>query len=283
MTVNAAQGRNNSIGFTAGYQWDDEGRMTSLQYPTVSAAGNFGNMPVSMPTAALQYDANGRLSGMTMDSGNGPQPFASATYTPSGQLYQLSYGLGTETRTYNSMMQLITQSLPGYMNMTYNYSSTQNNGRITSSVDGITGESTTYTYDALNRLTSASNSLWGQSYGYDGFGNLTSKSQANGSPNPSPAQTWTYNANNQQSGVSYDLNGNAQPAICNPCSYSVENRLTLEVVGQWPHAWNRYAYDPWGKRVMKESDPDPPGSYACGTTQTCWVTVHQMRTRTRLA
>jgi hypothetical protein len=61
MAVNAAQGRNNSIGFTAGYQWDDEGRMTSLQYPTVYAADNFGNMPVSTPTEALQYDANGRL------------------------------------------------------------------------------------------------------------------------------------------------------------------------------------------------------------------------------
>jgi RHS repeat-associated protein len=223
----------------------------------VSAAGNFGNMPVSMPIAALQYDANGRLSGMTMDSGNGPQPFASATYTPPGQLYQLSYGMGTETRTYNSIMQLITQSLPGYMNMTYNYSSTQNNGRIIGSTDGITGENTTYTYDGLNRLTAASNSQWSQSYGYDGFGNLTSKSQANGSPNPSPAQTWTYNANNQQSGMSYDANGNAQPGICNPCSYSVENRLTMEVIGQWPPAWNQYAYDPWGKRVMNGSDPDP--------------------------
>jgi hypothetical protein len=46
----------------------------------------------------------------------------------------------TETRTYNSLMQLITQSVPGYLNMTYSYSTTgQNNGRITSSVDGVTG------------------------------------------------------------------------------------------------------------------------------------------------
>jgi YD repeat-containing protein len=59
--------------------------------------------------------------------------------------------------------------------MTYNYSSTQNSGRITSSVDGVTGENTTYTYDALNRLTGASNSQWSETYAYDGFGNLTSK------------------------------------------------------------------------------------------------------------
>src|SRR5580658_7925463 len=204
-----------------------------------------------MPIAALQYDANGRITGMTMDdqNGNGPQPFASATYTAAGQLYQLSYGIGTETRTYNSLMQLTNQSIPGVLNMTYNYSSSQNNGRITSSADGITGENTSYTYDGLNRLTAASNSLWTQSYTYDGFGNLTSKSLANGSPNPSPAQTWTYNANNQQSGSCYDANGN----LCMG-SFNVENRLTLE----WTNSVaNLYAYDPWGKRVMNGSDPSP--------------------------
>jgi YD repeat-containing protein len=81
------------LSFLATYQWDNEGRMTSLQYPTVRAAGNFGGMPVTMPIAAYQYDANGRLSGMTMDqqTGYGPQPFASATYTAAGQLQTLSY------------------------------------------------------------------------------------------------------------------------------------------------------------------------------------------------
>jgi YD repeat-containing protein len=72
------------------------------------------------------------------------------------------------------------------MNTTYNYPATQNNGRITSSVDGITGENTTYTYDALNWLTNASNSLWSEAYTYDRFGNLTSKTGSGGSPNPAP-------------------------------------------------------------------------------------------------
>jgi hypothetical protein len=82
-----------------------------LQYPTVHAVGSFGNQSVNMPIAALQYDVNGRLNGMTMDdqNGNGPQPFASATYTPAGQLQTLSYGVGTETRTYNNLLQLTSQ------------------------------------------------------------------------------------------------------------------------------------------------------------------------------
>jgi len=67
MAVNGAYSYNNKIGFSATYQWDSEGRMTSLGYPTVTATGSFGTLPVNMPTAAFQYDVNGRLNGMTMD------------------------------------------------------------------------------------------------------------------------------------------------------------------------------------------------------------------------
>ena len=154
---------------------------------------------------------------MTSDTGSGPTAFASASYTAAGQLYQLSYGGMTETRTYNSMMQLISQSVPGYLSMAYNYSTTgHNNGRIVSSSDGITGENTNYTYDALNRLTNASNSQWSESYGYDGFGNLTSKTGSGGSPNAAPSMSVSYNANNQQTaGVSYDANGNTGGRVFN--------------------------------------------------------------------
>jgi YD repeat-containing protein len=41
------------------------------------------------------------------------------------------------------------------VNMTYDFSSTQNNGRIVSSVDAVTGENVSYTYDSLNRLIAA--------------------------------------------------------------------------------------------------------------------------------
>jgi YD repeat-containing protein len=67
------------------------------------------------------------------------------------------------------------------------YSATQNNGKITSQADGISGELVTYTYDALNRLASAVTSnnpnvtQWGRSYDYDGFGNLTDQNLIQGS------------------------------------------------------------------------------------------------------
>jgi YD repeat-containing protein len=170
-------------------------------------------------------------------------------------LLTLANGGMTETRTYNSMMQLITQSVPGYLNMTCNYSSTQNNGRITSSVDGVTGENTTYTYDALNRLTGGSNSLWSEAYGYDGFGNLTSKSGSGGSPNSAPSWSASYNASNQQVGVSYNANGNTTSANGSTIGYSVENKMNSQTSNAWPFGVSLYGYDPWGKRVMK----DQPG------------------------
>ncbi len=240
MAVNGAYSYNNKIGFSATYQWDTEGRMTSLGYPTVTATGSFGNMPVNMPIAAFQYDANGRLNGMTMDdqNGYGPQPFASASYTSIGQLYHLSYGGYTETRTYNTLGQLITQSVPGAMNMTYSYSATQNNGRITGSVDAVTGENTSYTYDALNRLTGATNSLWTGSYSYDGFGNLTQKAETG-----QTTMNATYNANNQQSGASYDANGNSVGAYPYGWSYSVENRMTWQTnYGRAPRICTHASY-----------------------------------------
>ena len=60
--------------------------------------------------------------------------------------------------------------------MTYQYSPNHNNGQITQQLDSVSGEQVTYTYDSLQRLISAvtTDSSWGQSFTYDGFGNRTS-------------------------------------------------------------------------------------------------------------
>jgi len=70
------------------------------------------------------------------------------------------------------------------LNMTYNFSTTQNNGRIVSSADAVTGENVSYTYDSLNRLIAAASTgvQWSESYSYDGFGNMTGKTSTKGTP-----------------------------------------------------------------------------------------------------
>ncbi len=64
-------------------------------------------------------------------------------------------------------------------NGSYTYSATQNNGQITGAVDNVFGQSVSYGYDALKRLTSATavggSYPWSQNYAYDGFGNMTTK------------------------------------------------------------------------------------------------------------
>src|SRR5262249_8140323 len=153
----------------AGYEWDTEGRMTSLTHPVVN---HNDDAVAAGPKDTYTYDAMGRLSGM---SGGGVN--ATATYGVAGEMLGLSYNGLTETRTYNSMLQLTRQTVTGagstLMDMQYLFAAGANNGRIASSVDGVLGETVNYTYDSLNRLTLAEtvgSGGWGQGFTYDGFG-----------------------------------------------------------------------------------------------------------------
>ena len=96
---------------------------------------------------SVQYDLASRMSSMQYltalsDNGNG---VVTDTYT-------------TETKSYNTNGQLASLGFSGGVtgSIQYNYSATQNNGQITQAVDTISGETISYQYDQLKRLTSAS-------------------------------------------------------------------------------------------------------------------------------
>jgi YD repeat-containing protein len=129
----------------------------------------------------------------------------------------MTYGGSSETRTYNSLVQLMSLTYAS-VNLTYNYPAGTNVGKISSMTDAITGETVQYAYDSLNRLITAqtTSTAWGQSFSYDGFGNLLAKNVTQGS---APTVTVSVNsANNQLYGS--DANGNSGGA------FDVENRLT---------------------------------------------------------
>jgi len=69
--------------------------------------------------------------------------------------------------------------------------------------------------------------------------------------------TATFDANNHQSGVSYDANGNSVFANNTSSWYTVENKMMRAVPNVFPYPESRYGYDPSGKRVMKSTNPDP--------------------------
>ena len=132
--------------------------------------------------------------------------------------------------------------------LTYTYPSGQNgiynNGQISQMTDA-SGETTVYAYDALKRLTSASNSAWNETFSYDGFGNLTGKTW-NGDGLPIAINS----ATNQLSGPSYDYNGNMTLGAGATMTYNEDNRMSMA----WESSGGAeyYYYTPDGKRFYRQ-------------------------------
>jgi RHS repeat-associated protein len=257
--------------FAATYAWNNMGRMTGLNYPldgpqTVMSYDAMSNLSSATQSTCQSWDPNQNWVCLTWNS---PTPLASATYNFAGQMTALNYSYSggwrqTENHTYNGMMQLtnITSADPFFgtvsLNMTYNFSSTQNNGRIVSSSDGVTGETVSYTYDSLNRLIAAANTTgvqWNESYSYDGFGNMTSKASTKGTP-AYPQVDSNTNRARMINDYGFDANGNwlgvpgPQTNLVN--TWNVENQL-VSTGGSPSNGDPTYTYDPSGKRVLQYS------------------------------
>jgi RHS repeat-associated protein len=225
---------NVSFSLSAQYGWDQEGRLISLG----GSGGSF----------TYAYDAMGRLSSMA----SGGTTIATASYNQADEPTALTYDSFSETRAYDPLMlqltRITTQQSPStIMDLSYAYPAGQNNGRISQSTDWVLGETVNYGYDSLNRLMSAqaTNNSWGNSYSYDGFGNLTAKAVTAGS---APNFSASYNAGtNQIVGGSYDANGND---ISAGRVYDMENRLAQ--VTDSGQAYPQWGYDPWGERIVEQ-------------------------------
>ncbi len=245
------------------YGYDSYGRTTTVRYPIYNdliftTQNNSSNIPTTFTTT---FDSMGRPSGMTDDRG-----FAwvqNGTYDYAGRPQSMQIVSTTETRAYNVSGQLssIGWNTPGFAQMTggmtgglsYIYLPTQNNGQIQQMVDTVSGETIVYQYDALKRLTSASSSAipgssaanWTETFGYDGFGNLTGKT-LNGVLQSIPVVAQS----NQLSSAIYDANGNMTSGAGATLTYNVDNRMisAAEVTGGIEY----YEYGPDGKRVWRE-------------------------------
>jgi len=231
----------------AQYSWDWSSRLAAVTYPTQSGG----------IIASNQFDAMGRLNGMTVTEGGNTSTWVSnAQYGVRGEVTSLTWGSGsttmTESRTYNVLGQMTrmtveNQSATKYTDIEYAFSATANNGRTTYSKDWMSGEQVNYTYDSLNRLITAStqgSGGWGNSYSYDGFGNLLTKAVTKGSaPTLSQSVDW---ATNRIIGQSYDANGNQKPQASGNW-YDVENRLIT-----WDNT-TFYGYAADNKRVLKKT------------------------------
>jgi RHS repeat-associated protein len=255
---------------TIGYSYDLGNSLYQLTYPsgsvvtyTPDAAGRTlsvidGGNNINYITGAT-YGADNSLTGFTSGS-NGS--FAGITsglqYNPRLQLCRIT------ALTSGTLPSSCTDAthIGNVLDLGYNFNlGVANNGNasaVTNYKD--TTRSQSFTYDQLNRLTSAQNNgsdcsqkllngatkFWGNSYNYDAWGNLTQKTVTKCS-----AENWSASvgSNNQlQSGYVYDAAGNmTHNATANVnYTYDAENRLT----GAGGYG---YTYDADGNRVEKST------------------------------
>ena len=246
---NAADGSVQSNYAEAQYAYDSEGRRTQMTYPRGRwrDLGSEGQPWIQDPGRTLDYtyDAMGRLHTMAE-----PYPAVTwvngVTYNAAGQATQI----GGETRTYNIIGQLTRIASGSNFDERYDYHATQNDGRITGKKNLVSGEEVLYAYDSLQRLasaitvTDANVTQWGQSFTYDGWGNLLGAAVVKGS---APAFSITVDgATNRVNGTGYDANGN-QTGVGD---YDVENRLSSLPQSGTPGRL-AYGYDAANKRVSK--------------------------------
>jgi len=224
---------------------DLAGNVTSITYPDGR-------------TLSQQFDSDGRLS-QVQDAGwnNNAVYWSNPSYYPAGGLARARFGNGVQTAAGFNKRGAITSlsyaTSTGTALWGRSYAWANNAMNLVKSTDLATGVATTYTYDNLNRLTSANQptacSVTGftESYTLDAWGNL--KQSGNFSFMPS-----SYSALNQvpDTGYVYDAAGNMTRELIpgvgsRTYQYDALNQLTDNAAGA------TYTYDAEGNRIRKVS------------------------------
>lgn len=254
--VNVSYQQTDSINYGFGYGYNLASEMIAETYPSgrqviteydsagraagISARGYYyvGASP-SDATNRIQYASHGAVSVMALGNGK----WEHTNYN--NRLQPTQIGLGT-SGTDSSILKL-----------DYEYTSscqTGNNGNVLKQTINASGLILTqnYCYDALNRLSSASENSganWSQSYGFDRWGNRwVSASPGFTLSGLTPTSSGAFNtANNRLFASGYDNAGNQTgDALSRSFTYDAENRqLTFNGTG------GQYFYDGDGHRVKK--------------------------------
>jgi RHS repeat-associated protein len=243
------------------YAYNLDGSLAQLTYP-------------SGRVVTYAVDAAGRTTAAT-DS-NGTSYVTNATYWPSGAQFQwhmpsvyLSRGLNNRLQTsyFYSDNGVISNY---YLYKTYDYNSGHNNGNVVAITNNNdTTRSQSFSYDGLNRLLSAQNAgtdcsktlpdghteYWGNSYGYDAWGNLLQKTVTKCSAENLNAAAL---GNNRLTGYSYDAAGNMLSDGSNAYSYDAGGMV--KTAGSIT-----YLYDADGERFQKWQNGTGWKSYWRGT------------------
>ena len=248
------------------YFYDLAGELTQENYPSGRQVKN-------------SYDAAGRAIQVQGVQGSNTTTYANnIVYAPQGPVQSLTLGNGVqESWTFGTPQLQPTQlvaSLSGTGLGTWSWgygSATADNGNVMSAGINISaGEvnaSQSFTYDALNRLKTANEGAWRQTYVYDRFGNRAVLAGA--APIYIPGTSWTPQVSsdtpaaaaalftgNRWSGTGVQYDGGTANGAGNTTalpgfgfSYDAENRMVTATPSQG--AATTYVYDGDGRRVQK--------------------------------
>jgi RHS repeat-associated protein len=243
------------------YGYDLSGFLTSITYP-------------SQTTVNYTSDAAGHVVS-AIDMASNIQYVTGASYGPDGAITGFISGSSasfagiTNSFSYNKRMQPVTMSAASSAQTVFSigydfHLGSGNNGNVWNLYNyKDRNRDQTFTYDALNRLTSAQNAgtdcsqkvlqnkteYWGNSYSYDAWGNLLNKTVTKcGAENlavTADMHNWIHSAGTPD--YQYDAAGNMTFNATAPTqtyTYDQENRLTGA-------AGYTYTYDADGNRVKK--------------------------------
>ena len=258
--------------YTMRYGYDRAGNLISQTYP-------------SGKVVAYVYDGAGRIEGAktgTDDWYGGGEGDSAVSYEPHGGVRELLLGNGLwEQRRYNARQQptqiglgttkatgSLTPEGSGLLLLDYSYGATSNNGNVLSQrirVGATFNQNQAYTYDALNRLTTAAESgsgtAWSQTYAYDRYGNRRVTAGASHGSNQALTPQSTADiatGTNRLAGtkgvntVAYDAAGNLTTDwAANRFKYDGDNRLVAFDHTTGTDSDTTYAYDGEGRRVRK--------------------------------
>lgn len=249
------------------YNYDGAGRLGD-NGSNLALTGNLGDGVTRTYAKGLTYDAGGRMIRELF--GTDTLLYHNQHYNGRGQLVDVRVGSGTDGNgsewTWNrGCLQMFYTP-----DFTWGASGPSNNGNLLRSLqclpnnDQITSFSMNnedYTYDSLNRLTSASEAgpIYTQSYTYDRWGNRTI--DYNNSSSNIPRQQFTVAASTNRLGVpsgqsgtmTYDNAGNLTNDTYSgqgQRTYDGENRITAAQDNF--SAWSYYTYDAGGNRVRRK-------------------------------
>lgn len=198
------------------YAYDDASRIISITYPSGTAV-------------AYARDGMGRIASITAQPRGAAQPtqvLSKISYEPFGPPSALTYGNGvTESRNFDLDYRLTALSGAGnqqVQSLSYGYNAAND---VLSITDGVApGNSQTFGYDALDRLTSATGGYGSLAYTYDANGNRLTET---------PAAPVTLDGLGSITGFAYNQAG----------------RLASTTAGT--QQLTQYTYDAFGQRFAK--------------------------------